>query len=113
MSKVTKQTDREGFFKRVYDMVEQIPRGSVATYGQIAQLIGAPRNARQVGYALHANPRPGVTPCHRVVFADGSICEGFAFGGAKAQRALLEEEGVVFKDETHVDMGRSRWQAGL
>ncbi|MDO4437324.1 MAG: MGMT family protein [Coriobacteriaceae bacterium] len=105
--------DREGFFNRVYDMVEQIPRGCVATYGQIAQLIGARGCARQVGYALHANPRPGITPCHRVVFADGRICEGFAFGGADAQRALLEDEGVVFRDETHVDMKRSRWQAGL
>lgn len=66
----------EGFFERVYEVVEQIPRGCVATYGQVAALMGAPRCARQVGYALHANPRPGIVPCHRVVFADGHICEG-------------------------------------
>ena len=96
--------EREGFFERVYDMVEQIPEGMVATYGQIARLVGEPRKARYVGFALHSNPRPGEVPCHRVVFADGSICEGFAFGGPEAQRRLLENEGVAFKDETHVDM---------
>lgn len=115
MSKMTEDTasERDGFFERVYDMVEQIPRGTVATYGQIAALIGAPRCARQVGFALHANPRPGITPCHRVVFADGRVCEGFAFGGPDAQRALLEDEGVTFRDDTHVDMRTCRWQAGL
>lgn len=107
----------EGFFERVYEMVAQIPQGQVASYGQIARLVGAPRNARFVGYALHANPRPGSkvgeVPCHRVVFADGGICEGFAFGGSDAQRALLEAEGVAFRDPMHVDMTAHRWQAGL
>ena len=103
----------EGFFERVYDMVEQIPCGQVATYGQIARLVGEPRKARYVGFALHSNPRPGVVPCHRVVFADGGICEGFAFGGPDVQRSLLEQEGVTFRDETHVDMAACRWQAGL
>ena len=103
----------EGFFERVYDMVEQIPEGMVATYGQIARLVGEPRKARYVGFALHSNPRPGEVPCHRVVFADGSICEGFAFGGPEAQRRLLEDEGVAFKDETHVDMRLCRWPAGI
>lgn len=55
-----------------------------------------PRNARFVGYALHSNPEPGVIPCHRVVFRDGSLAPGFAFGGSERQRLLLEEEGVVF-----------------
>lgn len=79
----------EGFFERVYEVVEQIPEGMVATYGQVALLAGRPRSARYVGYALHSNPRPGEIPCHRVVFADGRICEGFAFGGPDAQRELL------------------------
>lgn len=104
---------REGFFKRVYDMVEQVPKGCVASYGQIAKLIGAPRCARQVGFALHANPRPGITPCHRIVFADGRLSDGFAFGGPHVQRAMLEDEGVVFYDDMHVDMKACRWQAGL
>ena len=92
----------EGFFERVYEVVEQIPEGMVATYGQVALLAGRPRSARYVGYALHSNPRPGEIPCHRVVFADGRICEGFAFGGPDAQRELLLGEGVTFVDPMHV-----------
>ena len=105
--------DRAGFFDAVYDMVDQIPRGRVATYGQIARLVGWPRRARFVGYALHGNPRPGVTPCHRVVFADGSLARGFAFGGEGAQRALLEAEGITFLPDGRVDLAACRWEAGL
>ncbi len=103
----------EGFFERVYEVVEQIPEGMVATYGQVALLAGRPRSARYVGYALHSNPRPGLIPCHRVVFADGRICEGFAFGGPDAQHELLTGEGVTFIDPMHVDMAACRWPAGL
>lgn len=71
------------FSRRVYEVVRRIPKGKVATYGQVAALAGAPRNARFVGYALHSNPEPGVIPCHRVVFRDGSLAPGFAFGGRK------------------------------
>ncbi len=105
--------DRGGFFGRVYDMVCQIPRGTVATYGQIARLVGEPRGARLVGYALHGNPQPGVIPCHRVVFADGSLASAFAFGGEGVQRELLEGEGVAFLPDGRVDMRRCRWRAGL
>ncbi len=105
--------DREGLFCRVYDMVCQIPRGTVATYGQIARLVGEPRGARLVGYALHGNPQPGVIPCHRVVFADGSLASAFAFGGEGVQRELLEGEGVAFLPDGRVDMRRCRWRAGL
>ena len=84
----------EGFFERVYEVVEQIPEGMVATYGQVALLAGRPRSARYVGYALHSNPRPGEIPCHRVVFADGRICEGFAFGGPDAQRGQNHHKGA-------------------
>lgn len=66
-------TAKEGFFERVYQMVDQVPEGMVATYGQIAKLVGEPRRARYVGYALHVNPRPGIIPCHRIVFADGRL----------------------------------------
>ena len=65
------------------------------------------------GMPLHSNPRPGEIPCHRVVFADGRICEGFAFGGPDAQRELLLGEGVTFVDPMHVDLGACRWPAGL
>lgn len=103
----------DGFFERVYDTVQQIPCGMVATYGQIARLVGEPRKARYVGFALHSNPHPGIIPCHRVVFADGSTCTGFAFGGPEAQRALLLDEGVIFRDNAHVDLTRCRWPAGI
>lgn len=56
-----------GFFQQVYEIVQKIPVGSVATYGQIARLCGNPRASRAVGYALHVNPLPGKIPCHRVV----------------------------------------------
>ncbi len=105
--------EHEGFFSRVYEVVRQIPPGFVATYGQVARLAGAPRNARLVGFALHANPEPGVIPCHRVVFADGRVSEGFAFGGPDVQRRLLEAEGVRFTADNRVDLGRYQWPAGL
>ena len=95
--------------KRVYETVKQIPRGKVATYGQIASLAGNPRGARGVGFALHHNPQPGIIPCHRVVFRDGSVCTGFAFGGPEVQRRLLEEEGVEFLPDGKVNLARCSW----
>ena len=80
----------EGFFERVYEVVEQIPEGMVATYGQVALLAGRPRSARFVGYALHSNPRPGEIPCHRVVGSNGSLT-GYA-GGIDKKIALLKLE---------------------
>ena len=80
------------FNSAVYDIVRRIPRGAVATYGQVATLAGRPRNARFVGFALHANPEPGVIPCHRVVGSDGSLT-GYA-GGLDKKIWLLEHEGM-------------------
>ena len=91
-------------FERIYEAVKLIPAGSVASYGQVAAAAGNPRLARVVGYALHANPEPGVIPCHRVVRKDGGVSSAFAFGGANRQVELLQAEGVGFLDETHVDM---------
>ncbi|MGI6756065.1 MAG: MGMT family protein [Atopobiaceae bacterium] len=105
--------DKHRFADSVYAVVRQIPRGCVTTYGQIARMIGHPRSARYVGYVLHNNPSPGqgtgATPCHRVVFKDGSTTTGFAFGGPEVQRALLKDEGVPFLDETHVDLSACLW----
>lgn len=92
--------DPNSFSERVYAAVRQIPRGKVATYGQVAAMIGAPRSARYVGFVLHKNPYQGEVPCHRVVFKDGGLAPGFAFGGPGAQKALLEGEGVVFSSKT-------------
>ena len=84
------------FSERVFAVVRQVPHGKVASYGQVARLIGAPRSARYVGYALHANPDPDAEvnhiPCHRIVFKDGGLCRGYAFGGPDVQREMLEEE---------------------
>ena len=95
-------------FERVYEAVKQIPEGSVASYGQVAEAIGNRRLSRVVGYALHVNPQPGVIPCHRVVKRDGEVSKAFAFGGANRQVELLQAEGVGFRDESHVDMARFR-----
>lgn len=80
--------------KRIYEAVKKIPRGRVATYGQVAELAGDKKMARAVGNALHRNPEPGVIPCHRVVNAKGQLSGEFAFGGVGAQAKLLEEEGI-------------------
>lgn len=101
------------YANRVFAVVRRIPRGKVATYGQVAQLIGAPRTARYVGYALHANPEPGTDPgcipCHRVVFKDGRMATGFAFGGPDEQRGMLAAEGIAFDEEGRVLMEEFQW----
>ncbi|MGN0812428.1 MAG: MGMT family protein [Candidatus Coproplasma sp.] len=99
---------QQTFFNAVYEAVKQIPLGKVATYGDIAKKIGAPRAARQVGWALHNNPRPIEIPCHRVVFADGRLSTGFAFGGEQVQRQLLESEGVKVSLDNRVDLKKYR-----
>lgn len=84
--------------KRIYEAVKRIPKGRVATYGQVAAMAGNERMSRAVGNALHKNPTPGIVPCHRVVDAKGRLAGGFAFGGMEAQAALLTREGVEVKD---------------
>ena len=94
------------FYDRVYIAVKRIPKGKVATYGQIAAIAGNSRAARAVGWALHVNPEPGVIPCHRVINRFGKICEGFAFGGPEVQKRMLEEEGVEVSDDFFVDLSK-------
>ena len=101
--------NNESFFKRVYEAVKQIPRGKVATYGQIAMICESPRASRAVGWALHNNPQPGVIPCHRVVDRNGRLAPAFAFGGSEVQRELLENEGVTFLDNGNVDLKKHIW----
>ena len=96
-------------YKAVYEVVQQIPKGKVATYGDIAWLAGNSKMARLVGNALHENPKPGEIPCHRVVNREGRMAPGFAFGGPGRQRELLEAEGVVFKGEK-ADIKLCRWE---
>jgi methylated-DNA-protein-cysteine methyltransferase-like protein len=97
------------FYNEVYKVVKQIPKGKVATYGQIAAICGNPKASRAVGYALHANPEPGVIPCHRVVNRFGHLADSFAFGGADVQRDLLEKEGIEVIDNA-VNLDRYIWK---
>jgi len=96
-------------FEKIYDAVKKIPRGKVASYGQVAALAGNKRWARVVGYALHVNPDPKEIPCHRVVTKDGNVSRAFAFGGENRQKELLLAEGVAFEDE-HVVMEKYQWE---
>ena len=84
--------------KRIYEAVKQIPKGHVATYGQVAAMAGNPKMSRAVGNALHKNPDPENIPCFRVVNAKGELAGAFAFGGEGKQAKLLEEDGVVVVD---------------
>lgn len=97
------------FFEQVYRVVRRIPPGQVATYGQIARILGAPRAARSVGWALHDLPSGSDVPWQRVVNARGCISlESRGMGGAM-QRSLLEEEGVRFGAEGHIDLAVYGW----
>lgn len=84
--------------KKIYEAVKKIPKGHVATYGQIAELAGDKKMARAVGNALHKNPDPEHIPCFRVVNAKGELAGEFAFGGKGAQAKLLQEDGVEVVD---------------
>ena len=92
------------FNEQVYDIVAKIPRGRVASFGQIAQMIGRPRCARFVGYASN-NKASWHLPWHRVVFKDGSLCCGFA----NEQYRALMDEGVEFDTENKVLMNLYQW----
>ena len=93
---------------KVYKFVKNIPRGKVATYGQIALHLGNRNFARVVGNILHSNPDPEHIPCHRVVNAQGQLSRVYAFGGLEAQRRLLESEGVIFKNDLVVNLSVSQ-----
>ena len=82
-------------FQRIYDVVRQIPRGKVATYGQVARLAGNPRWARVVGFALHVNNDPEHVPCYRVVTKDGAVSNAFAFGGENEQISFDDGSQLV------------------
>ena len=94
--------------ENIYEFVKIIPKGKVATYGQIALHLGNRNFARAVGNILHGNPDPEHIPCHRVVNSKGQLSQSYAFGGIEAQRRLLVSEGVVFKNDQVVDLSVSQ-----
>ena len=102
----------DSVFDRIYNVVSQIPKGKVATYGQVARLAGNKRWARVVGYALHNNPDQSKIPCHRVVNRDGKVAKAFVFGGENEQIRLLLNEGVELV-EGKVDLEKYRWELDL
>jgi len=99
-----------GFFDAVYALVRRIPRGKVATYGQIARLLGAPRSARVVGWAMHGTPPGARVPWQRVVQKGGGLSPTVCPADPGRQRRLLEREGVIFLLDGHIDMERHQWK---
>lgn len=97
------------FFEQIYRVTQRIPRGKVATYGQIARLLGQPRAARTVGWALHSLPEEKNVPWQRVINSRGMVSLGAERHGAPLQRALLETEGVVFDELGRVDLDVYGW----
>jgi len=99
-----KRVLEEDLIYEILSVVEEIPKGSVATYGQIARLIGREKNARLVGKVLSRAEYYGEYPCHRVVNHAGRLAPGWT-----EQGALLLNEGIPLKDETHVDLKKCQW----
>lgn len=99
-------------FEQVYEIVKQIPKGNVATYGQIAELLGDKYLSRTVGNALCANTNPTEIPCHRVVNYKGDLAEKYAFGGMEKQKEKLLLEGIVISGN-RVDLSKYQWNGIL
>ena len=100
----------KGLHRRIHDTVSRIPRGRIATYGQIARVAGLPGQARLVGYALHALPARSSVPWHRVVNAQGAI--SIRSGHETNQRRLLEREGVRFDSRGRIALSKFQWRPG-
>ena len=96
--------------EKIYAVVRRIPRGRVATYGQVAELAGLPGHARQVGYAMAALPWGTTVPWQRVINAAGMVSRRKMPGEELTQRQLLEREGVKFDARGRVEMGKVRWR---
>ena len=102
----------KGLANQVFEIVGQIPRGRVTSYGDIARALGDARGARQVGWAIAGSPADLDLPFHRVVNRDGFLSGGWAFGHPEVMKQRLVAEGVPFIDEYTVDMKRCRWIPG-
>jgi len=103
-------------FKLVYHLVSLIPKGKVLTYGKVAEILSI-KSPRLIGQILHQNKNPKKVPCHRVVFAHGTLSKSYAFGGLKGQYLRLKNEGVEFylvngrfQDRIKVNLKKSLWQ---
>jgi methylated-DNA-protein-cysteine methyltransferase related protein len=101
-------------YAAIYDIVQKIPHGHVATYGQVAQLAQLPGRARLVGYALFKVAPDSDIPWHRVINAKGEVSESpVRYGSDHLQRVLLEEEGVYFNSQGKINLRDYQWRANL
>ena len=98
------------FTQKVYKITNQIPKGKVATYKQIATLAGSPGASRAVGMCMKMNPNAPHTPCHSVVASDGALYGYSGNGGIIKKKKMLKDEGVAFVDKTTVDLLTSQWK---
>ena len=103
----------ESTYERIWRIAARIPRGRVATYGQLAALAGLPRAPRQAGYAMAALPSGSRVPWQRVVNARGEVSPRSDPGGEWVQRALLEREGIEFDAKGRIDLRRFGWRPHL
>jgi len=99
-----------GTYARIYAVIKRVPRGRVATYGQVAALAGLGGHARQVGYALSGLPEGSRVPWHRVINARGEVSPRSEPGIDSEQRCLLEAEGVLFDQKDRVSLARFQWR---
>lgn len=102
----------KGFFKKVYEIVAQIPEGKVMTYGGIGKVLGYPRGAKIVGWAMRSVSEGMNLPCHRVVKATGELAPCHVFGDVEVQRAMLAAEGITFREDGTIDMDKHLWLEG-
>lgn len=98
---------------QVYALVKACPKGRVTTYGWLAAALGYPRGARMVGWIMSATPAHLNVPAHRVISKEGILTGSKAFGAKDRMRTLLEEDGVRFEPDGHVDMKRYGWDPRL
>ena len=98
---------------QIYALVRACPKGRVTTYGWLAGAVGYPRGARVVGWIMSATPANLDIPAHRVINKDGVLTGSKAFGAKDRMRTLLEEDGVTFEEDGHVDMKRYGWDPRL
>lgn len=102
--------DGDAWNHAVWDLVDCIPKGYVATYGQLARILGYPRRARHVGRALRLSPEERALPWHRVINARGGISHEPQSFGYIEQSQLLREEGILVNDKGLIDLKRFQWR---
>jgi O-6-methylguanine DNA methyltransferase len=108
-----KAEQSSNFKEKVYELLRQVPKGKVVTYGQLAEMVGSKGAARAVGMCMRTNPDAPRTPCHRVVSTDGTL-RGYSAGdGLPTKKKMLLEEGVKFTPSGRVDLKLSQWQPSI